>query len=590
MVVGAFVWIALGLVLTACHQSVDPCPRGLRVSRDLDHCVPGARVDSATEPVEESSSEGSDGPDANEPDRLDADPAGLQVDAGESQDVETSASAMDAVVPVGAEAAAGPTDNDAQLADGGPSLPPDAEGSEASTPSADAGMCSRSDLDAWRGAHLRNDIRDRVTQCRVDCDNDVACADLCMRRSAGMAGCNQCTRAEAECSARFCNYACLASRTDQMCLSCLCQSDCISAFESCAGTELALCTVELFTFGPSAGGGPLDAAALLLGKSTTGALAITKFDATTQQLADDLTAINHFPSGAAQLVPVSFAERDLVLHYTASCNATPCTVRGYPVLRDGSFAAPVFEERWEAGFVDIEAFSLAGARYLVRMRDQGGGTTASENLFIDRLDWNHEQQRLQSAPILRTRVVPPRSQGYRQVEPFSLGGDTFLFLLAPETGDAVILRVRSTSVGLELTPASDAISWSPGWDLVEGFKSLGRWYLLVSKSGRVATDQEPAGQARIWQPRLSPQGSVGLDVPVLDEQWSAGITQVLSFTDASGRARVLLNLEALGRLRIHELEGESARWHEDFLVPHQEQFRGRVPPWDLLGVVRDGKW
>jgi hypothetical protein len=582
MVTRQSTWILLGASLVACHQTIDPCPRGYRASRDRDHCVVGDLLDASAEPVVEASPDDLEGA---EPDLPDAD-AGGSVE----EDANTLASGtMDGAAETGAQDDAASEVLDATLdtdsvAASDATSAPDTSLADAAT------ICAPSGVEAWRAAHLKSDIRDRITQCRANCDNDVTCVDLCLRRPTGIQDCEACTHAETACSSDWCGYACLPSRTDRACLACLCQADCVRTFESCADRDLGFCGPELFTFGASPAGPALDSTAVLLAKSTTGGLAMTKFDLATQLFADHFPLINHFPNGHAKLISLSLPALELVLHYGASCAQPPCTVRGYPMLRDGSFGTPVFEERWETDYVDVEAFSLAGESYLVRLSDQSSARPSVDNLSIDRVTWNSERNLAVSTPALRTGILSPTSRHYTQIEPFTLGGELFFFLLSPESGEALVMHLQATPTGLDLGAASDAIHWSLGWDRLEAFKSFGHWYLFTYKSGRVAVDQEPAGQTRIWQPRLDTQGRVVLDQPVFDALRGAGDSHALSFSDGSGRARVLLYQELLGRLSTYLLDADPAQWPENFSIAQQVQQRGRTPPWDVLGLVKEGKW
>lgn len=569
-------WAAI--LLAACGQSINPCPSGFREDRQRDRCVPSRTANASPATIED---------DTSAPIEEDAGSEGMEAETGT---LPEGAQPLDGATETGVDADAAdppdaPTTTDAQRDDSEAG----AEGGVDAAQDGSAGSCSADDLAAWRNAHLVKDMRVTIHNCRVSCDGAYDCADTCLRQSAGIRGCADCTRAQTECAGPWCSYACLASRTDRICLACLCQTDCVDRFSSCAGADLGVCDPSLYGPETPVETPALGAPALLLGKTLSGALLSSRFDAATGVAGADAT-IPSFPSGEMQLVTWSIGGRQLAFHYSVSCHSPPCTVRAYPVLDDGSFGTPLYAERWEAGLEDLEVFAASGGSYLAGLRQLEDVSSPLRDLWLTRLEWSSEQGRPVRSLDLRLPLKAAGARAYTLLEPFAIGTTTFLFLSAPATGEVRVLRVAASELGVELLEAGSLPNWSLGWDRVEAFKSAGTWYLLAYKSGEVPVSDEPASEARIFRPSLDQEGNVSLGAPLFEGRLAAELTHLRSYVGGQGLAHLILHSGSTGRTDVHPITADPSGWTDALAQPAFSKQRGRVSPWNVLEIVRSRKW
>ncbi len=599
--------IALVLcALVGCSSSADFCPRGYRAVREQDRCVLEVAMNDAPTSSETSEAETSTWQEIEE-----ADGSGLELDASEQENVSEQDAGeglsfdMDATAPptqldgdmdaVNADEAF--VDVQGTLAD---AAPVDVEWVDAPDGMNDASLfppCSEQDVMRWGEGHRSEGLRALITGCGIPCDGGIACADECARRASGVATCNECTRTEVACIARWCVDACGPASTDGECLTCICGADCVATFEQCSGHTLAVCAESQIGVSNDAGTRPLSSLGLLFARSATGLTVSAQLDRLSCEMAAD-RRIGFLPAGPRRFLSVSMPEGEVVFVYSASCAAPPCEAHAYTLSETGTFDAHVYESRWDADFSDLEIFSLRGARYLLRVRDDGATPTrdAADDLLIDRLEWGNANgvRVLRTVPVSRGKLLTPIRQRYTQAEAFAVGDDVFLFLLSPITGENRFLRVQQEGTGLELVPASPALVWSSGWDLVESFKSFGTWYLLAFKTGRLRAAGELAGTIRIWQPTLDSQRQLGLGSPVYGEFWgSPGLDHVAAFTGAQGEANLALYNSAQGALIFARLAQDYTVWpSQSFGLNNAIRWYTRppVPPWDTMEMYGHGQW
>ena len=237
--------------------------------------------------------------------------------------------------------------------------------------------CSAEDSDAWRSAHLQPGLVALGKSCYVSCGKLFAGCYECAERSActaayvyeasAVAECSTCTNAEAACTARLCHHACRNSGTDTMCLGCLCEAGCLSAFEQCAGTQLNLCTPLLYGRDASAEDYVLSTPIFLRSKRETGGVRGVSLVPDAPATWPTSSQIQ-LSEGYAHLVSFALEGREYVVHAKSQSQDEPCISRIWPVLSDGSFGRPVYEDVWTRGFDQVETFVVDGKVYLLRYK------------------------------------------------------------------------------------------------------------------------------------------------------------------------------------------------------------------------------
>jgi hypothetical protein len=552
----------LGL-LCACSQTFDPCPPGSDPLRGEDRCVVWQRDDAG---VDEPGTDG--GFDAGE-----------LLDASDGQVGDLDGSMGDA----------GDGDAEAGSEDAGH----DAGDAEVLAP-----VCSQGDLAAWTEFHATPGLVDTLLDCGpLGCTPEACPAAACIRESAGVAACEECTAAEGDCVLEHCRSPCGTPGSDPECRACLCEAGCVARFEGCTRTSLDLCegvygrdaTAEELAFTrplvyrKKSGTGVVTSGPLLAYPSETNS-EVLKGGA-----AQGLFRQAGSP-GFTHLVSLTLDGRPYLLEHKSSCGDYICIARISPALGDGSFGRAEYVDTWSRGWDEIEPFQAGGHTYLLRYKT-GRAVPDGEpkgTLRIDRLRRDAASSTITLENVLEELGVPLQEQHWSSIEPFAHAGATHLLFYATDSDGAVQLRrVSASATRFTLEPAASSLDWTRGWDVVETVPLGGRAYVLLYKSGRVATSDEPQGTVRVLGFSGAANQPVGFSTVLFEGTWPTGFTHVIGYADGSHSYLLRVNAisGAAALIRLNEA-AQLASLGATLTLPTW----AANPPYDLIEVVRQQPW
>ncbi len=556
-------WSAIAcVVLVACSQTLNPCPEGSEVAFDLDRCVMIA-------PVEKP--DAGDGP-------APRDGGDTEMDAGEMDAGATDAGATDAGVTDGG----GDGTTDATPDSAAPE--PDAE--------VEPPVCSEQDVTAWRAFHEREGIVADLTACfALGCTALECPAAACVRERAGVAACEACTQAEAECTVSYCGTACGTKGRDEWCRACVCEAGCVQRFDTCARESLDVCAGVYGRDGEASERG-LDGPLMIRAKTATGLI--------------DLGALAPAPSegmsfsqrqswsvGSWRFIAFPVADAHYVLQHKSRCGDEPCIARISPFLRDATFGRPAYLDNWSRGWDTIEPFRVDGQTYLLRYKSGAEPVDREPKGYarIDRLELDASASTLRLVGVYESQWHAPIQEAWSSVRMFALGGR--VHLLRYGTGRDGALELLGVSVvqggAITLSSVADALSWSSGWDRFETLVSAGRTYLIAYKSGLIPLSDEPAGTVRVIPLSRANDDNVSLLPTVFEASWPTGLTHLIGYRNGTH--------DYLFRYSTADLQASLIRldapalWTTDSLGSVVYSSRWTASPvFDAVEVVHDGKW
>ncbi|MEZ4252512.1 MAG: hypothetical protein R3B99_30245 [Polyangiales bacterium] len=89
--------------------------------------------------------------------------------------------------------------------------------------------------------HRSDALVSTIRDCSAaGCTSSPCDVGRCLAEAGSVDTCLECTAFEALCATQRCPNACTRS-SNADCLACLCEADCVSAFEACARTALGVC-------------------------------------------------------------------------------------------------------------------------------------------------------------------------------------------------------------------------------------------------------------------------------------------------------------------------------------------------------------
>jgi hypothetical protein len=247
----------------------------------------------------------------------------------------------------------------------------------------------------------------------------------------------------------------------------------------------------------------------------------------------------------------------------------------------------VYLETWTRGWDELEVFTLADATYLLRYKT---GVAPAEgepagSLIIDRLFQEDGSDQLTLRPAL--------SQSSGQGTPwsshavFALAGNTYLLRYGSvRGGELQVLRVDAEDDQVTLTPVSDLLSWSRGWDIIESFAHQGRPFVLAYKSGRLPVAGEPAGTLRIVGLSVSAQGQVSFTPAIYDARWQPDLSRMALYA-RSGTSYLLTQDMKTGWLEAHMIPADASEWQASLGSASWTDKWGTNPVWDMLEIVQE---
>ncbi len=555
-------FLLLASALGACNSEPNPCPAGTRPHYDLNRCV------AAIDPSVGSTTDGG------------ATVRDAAVDASQGQDAlgdagPSDTNDMDAQAPLG-EPDAGTADAgtaDAGTADAGVDA-----GSEDAGTMQDAqspGICSQADRDAWHDFHLASGLVQTVTTCGAQgCVLGACPAATCTREAAQLQACDTCVEAEATCLLQRCGSACSDASTDPECRACVCEADCVQAFETCAQTSLSACenvhgrdstNEERVLSGPI----------VFRQKSATGALSSAALVAAPSKPKLGFSFTQRQSIGWTKILAWSQGLTDYLLQYKGACSTPPCLVRISPVLSNGSLGRPALETRWPAGFTELEVIALEGRVFLALYAP----TLALDGAAPGVLRVLEVIERSGSIELAKRLETSMRSSGnaWSLVETVMVADVPHLLLYDAATGE---VQVHKLTVSADAVSLSDGGQWQSeaGWTAIEAFSHGLVPYLL--------TYEAVAGATRIVS-LLDTDGKVGLGTALFQGTWPKAVTGVHTFHIA-GETFLLRHTQTTGSVDVTRLASDANGWSTSLGTASYVDAWGKTPPWDLVAIAHAG--
>ncbi|MEM9204399.1 MAG: hypothetical protein AAGC53_22380 [Actinomycetota bacterium] len=196
--------------------------------------------------------------------------------------------------------------------------------------------------------------------------------------------------------------------------------------------------------------------------------------------------------------------------------------------------------RWEPGWTRVSTTTISGAPRIVLYRSSDG-----------RLE-SRAFQSWGTAHGVNPDNVHDVGAGWTTTEPYTVGGQTFLFLLSEWTGAVQIRPIAgpgatdsagaAVSIGTVLDPVFTN-RWSSGWTTAEFFSVGGRTFLFLLK--------ESNGVVHLHE--MNGDGTAGDLIRTHD--WSSGWTTA-EFFSVGGRTFLFLLKESNGVVHLHEMNGD----------------------------------
>ena len=573
------------LTAIGCSQTLNPCPAGERLNRSQDRCVAVLEPDAGDddEPLSDAepgltTADDSSASDSGD-DALDSGSTGDDaLDSGSTGD-----DALDSGSFVADAGQDGETTGDAEP-DGTTAALDAAQDAEADT---QPPVCSQADVQAWSAGHLAEGLVALITACYGSCKEDALCADTCVHDQIGLQGCSACTSAQSACTSSLCGAACTVSKSDKMCLACLCEADCVGIFERCASAEIAVCSPALFGRDATAAEHTLDTPILLRQKTQTGGLRAVRLEVSGTQTWPTSSTFQ-FSTGFETLLSFPIAGLEYVLHAKSTCAAEPCIARISPILSDGSFGRPVYDQSWTRGFDHVDMFMVGATPYLLRYKS---GRVASVDdpagtVWVDRIDSNAEQTALTLTSVARTVWLGSGQEAFAEIEPFQLAGSTFLLLRAQATGEVRVLRVQQPDpLALTFTALTSTVSW-PDVDIVETVRVGSDWFVFTYDN---AAGDVKQGTARLFGFVSEGDGQLSLTAPLYESSWAERVSHAIGHA-AGGASFLITHDAATGRANQRALASDTTSWPDTFGTVLRTQAVGFNPPWNVVEIAGQGKW
>ena len=446
--------------------------------------------------------------------------------------------------------------------------------------------CSEPDIVAWSALHRSPMLVEDVSRCAAEafCLPQLPCdAGECIARAAGMQGCDACAELQADCTSTRCRSACTLGSNGE-CRACMCDADCVAAFEVCAATRLDVCEGvhgRQFTDEERT----IERPFVIRRKSGTGFTRTAVYDDTTGEWSDNRDSFAAM--GWTSLATFTSNGGEYLVEFLGGCGDDTCPWRISPILASQELGRPVLSGRWSAGWDIFDVFVFEGDTYLLQYKS-GSLPIADEPLGAVRVFRvvPGESPALALEEAATSIWVTPSGQAWSDLAIFALAGVPHVAQHRAGEGETTgYVRVERADGVLVLAVATGD-TWLGGWEFVDAFPVGDRWFLLQYANSTGGS----AGSVRISEATAGTNGTIALVTRFEADDWPEQLTRTLAFRTAAGTF-LLRQSESNGMVDVLRVSDTPGAWVPDGAgsVEGTESW-GVEPPWDGVALVRRRVW
>jgi hypothetical protein len=184
-------------------------------------------------------------------------------------------------------------------------------------------------------------------------------------------------------------------------------------------------------------------------------------------------------------------------------------------LRNGGRAeGEIYRDQWPEGIDTLTTYTVGSKMFLFAGWSRGSGSDGFNALLVNIFNNGVIGGRIESRSI---------RQGFTTAGAFTVGGSSYLFLLAKADGMVEIYRLAADG---KLSTRVYRGNWTSGWSNAEFFETGSNTYLLVQKTRGFASDDN---NFHVY--RMKSNGTVGAKKD--QRRWSEGWTTLRFYTVGS---------------------------------------------------------
>ncbi len=182
----------------------------------------------------------------------------------------------------------------------------------------------------------------------------------------------------------------------------------------------------------------------------------------------------------------------------------------HEINSDGSVGDRIAEYRWTEGWTNVEFYTIGGQTYLFLLKEEGY-SSSDKNVHIHKINSNGK---------VGDKIANYRwTEGWTNTEFYTIGGKTFLFLLKEKGFSSASKNVHIHKMNNDGTVGNglEDFKWTQGWTGTEFYTIDNKTYLFLLKEEGLSNSNK-----NVHIHEMNNDGKVG--VRVADYKWTEGWT------------------------------------------------------------------